>query len=370
MEHSLSPQKFNDPAQSGNGHKDPAQSGNGHKVTFPDDPELLLAFTCSAKMRRVLTVLGQVADTDATVMIRGESGVGKGLVAAALHARSRRRTQHFIKVNCAALPTELLESELFGYEKGAFTGAHRRKPGKFEVAHQGTIFLDEVGDLSFPLQAKLLQVLQDGEFSRLGGVHDVRVDVRMVASTNQDLEQGVTAGTFREDLYYRLNVVSIAVPALRERPEDILPLAGYFLRYYADLYHRPVPTLSAATRKGFQAYPWFGNVRELENLVKRLVVLGDEAAVLEDLHLPPAHNGTLKDAQAAPLGLKDVARRAAREAERVAIGDALEYTHWNRVQAAKLLQISYKALLYKIQECGVLSPKEEGSNGDSLRSIP
>ncbi|MEC4671850.1 MAG: sigma-54 dependent transcriptional regulator [Nitrospirota bacterium] len=344
--------------------------GKTKEVSFRDDPEFLLSLTCSGQMRRVLTVLDQVANTDATVLILGESGVGKGLIAAAFHARSLRRDKHFIKVNCAALPTELLESELFGYEKGAFTGAHRRKLGKFELAHQGTIFLDEVGDLSFPLQAKLLQVLQDGEFSRLGGVRDIRVDARLLASTNRDLEQAVAAGTFRVDLYYRLNVVTMVVPALRERPEDILPLANYFLRYYADMYHRPMPTLSGASWQRFQTYPWPGNVRELENVVKRIVVFGNEA-VVEDLKSPLPQNGAPKPVQPALLGLKEVARRAAREAERLAIQAALEHTHWNRVQTAKLLQISYKALLYKIQECGLLSSKQEGLDGkNGLRSTP
>ena len=348
----------------------PEKPGNTRDVSFRDDPEFLLSFTCSAQMHQVLTVLNQVADTDATVLIRGESGVGKGLVAAAFHARSLRRDKHFIKINCAALPTELLESELFGYEKGAFTGAHQRKLGKFELAHRGTIFLDEVGDLSSPLQAKLLQVLQDGEFSRLGGVRDIRVDARLLASTNRDLEQAVAAGTFRADLYYRLNVVTMVVPALRERPEDILPLANYFLRYYADMYHRPVPNLSGASRQRFQAYPWPGNVRELENVVKRIVVFGNEA-VVGDLNPPLPQNGAPKPVQPALLGLKEVARRAAREAERLAIQAALEQTHWNRVQTAKLLQISYKALLYKIQECGLLSPKQEGLDGkNGLRSTP
>jgi two-component system response regulator AtoC len=316
-------------------------------------------------------------NTDATVLIRGESGVGKGLVAELLHRQSLRRDKPFIKVNCAALPLELLESELFGYEKGAFTGAHRRKPGKFEFAHQGTIFLDEIGELGLPLQAKLLQVLQDGEFSRLGGEGDVRVDARVLASTNRNLEQAVEAGTFRNDLYYRLNVVSLTVPPLRARQEDIPLLADYFLRKYTEQYNRPARVLSPKTLAFFRGYPWPGNVRELENFVKRIVLLGTEEITIQGLHNPqvpeggssplnrdplpmaPPPNGDSAAEAEAPFagGLKEVARRAARVAERLAIQEALKQTNWNRTQAAKLLQISYKALLYKMQMTG-LSSKE------------
>ncbi len=314
-------------------------------------PEFEIFFAHSAKMRKVKVMIDQVADTDATVLIRGESGAGKGLVAILLHAQSRRRQKPSIKVNCAALPTELLESELFGYEKGAFTGAHRLKPGKFEFAHQGTIFLDEIAEMSSPLQAKLLQVLQDGEFSRLGGERDVRVDVRILASTNRNLERAVEAGTFRDDLYYRLNVVSLTVPPLREREEEIPFLADYFLRKYNEHYNRQVPALSAKTLALFQAYHWPGNIREVDNVVKRIVVLESEEFVPQELKLEERTEG--RPAPPPPVGLKDLARRAAREAERHAIQDALKRTQWNRVQTAKLLQISYKALLYKMQACGL-----------------
>jgi len=311
-------------------------------------PELDIFFTHSEKMRKIKAMIEQVADTDATVLIRGESGAGKGLVAAVLHAQSVRGQKPFIKVNCAALPTELLESELFGYEKGAFTGAHRRKPGKFEFAHHGTIFLDEIGEMSPPLQAKILQVLQDGEFSRLGGERDVRVDVRVLASTNRNLEQAVEAGTFRDDLYYRLNVVNLTVPPLRERREEIPLLAEYFLRKYNEQYNRRVSALSAKTLAVFRAYPWPGNLRELENIVKRVVVLESEEFLAQELK--SGMGEARAPADPPPVGLKDLARRAARDAERVAIHDTLRQTRWNRMQTAKLLQISYKALLYKMQE--------------------
>ncbi|MEE9182811.1 MAG: sigma-54 dependent transcriptional regulator, partial [candidate division NC10 bacterium] len=322
-------------------------------------PEYEIFFAHSEKMQRVKAIIDQVADTDATVLIRGESGVGKGLVATVLHAQSLRRQKPFIKVNCAAMPTELLESEFFGYEKGAFTGAHRRKPGKFEFAHQGTIFLDEIGEMSPPLQAKLLQVLQDGEFSRLGGEQDVRVDVRVFASTNRDLELAVATGAFRDDLYYRLNVVSLMVPPLRELREEVPVLADYFLRKYREQYNRQVPALSAKTLALFQAYHWPGNIRELENFVKRIVVLESEEFLVQELKLEPG-DGEVNAAPPIPQGLKELARQAAREAERVAIHETLQRTQWNRMQAAKLLRISYKALLYKMQDCGLESCRMGG----------
>ncbi len=330
-------------------------------------PEYEIFFAHSEKMREVKAILDQVADTDATVLIRGESGAGKGLVATVLHAKSLRRQKPFIKVNCAALPTELLESELFGYERGAFTGAHRRKPGKFEFAHQGTIFLDEIGEMSPPLQAKLLQVLQDGEFSRLGGERDVRVDVRILASTNRDLERAVEAGIFRDDLYYRLNVVSLTVPPLRERREEIPFLVDYFLRKYNEQYNRQVSALSAKALALFQAYSWPGNIREVENLVKRIVVLESEEFLGQELKLEGGEAGAPADLPT-PVGLKELARRAAREAERTAIQEALRRTRWNRIQTAKLLQISYKALLYKMQDCGLSQREKSGHENDTTVS--
>ena len=234
-------------------------------------------------MCEVRELIQRVADTDVTVLIRGESGTGKELVARALHAASPRRNKPFVKVNCAALPTELLESELFGFERGAFTGAMQHKPGKFEFANHGTMFLDEIGDMSFPLQAKLLQVLQDGEFSRLGGKHDVHVDVRIVAATNRDLEQSVVDGQFREDLFFRLNVVCIKLPPLRERREEVPLLCEHFLKKYSVQYNKPYAELSSDTMRLLMDYDWPGNIRELENLIKRTVVLGTEAGIKKDL---------------------------------------------------------------------------------------
>jgi two-component system response regulator AtoC len=242
-----------------------------------------MLFGNSERMAEVRDLISRVADTDVTVLIRGESGTGKELVARALYASSLRRGKPFVKVNCAALPTELLESELFGFERGAFTGAIQQKPGKFEFANHGTMFLDEIGDMSFQLQAKLLQVLQDGEFSRLGGKHDVRVDVRVIAATNRDLERAVGEGQFREDLFFRLNVVSIVLPPLRERREEIPILTEYFLKKYSVQYNKPFTEVSADTMQLFLDHDWPGNVRELENLIKRTVVLGTEEPIKREM---------------------------------------------------------------------------------------
>jgi two-component system response regulator AtoC len=322
----------------------------------------------SEQMLEVSALVDRVADTDVTVLIRGESGTGKELVARAVHAASGRRHHPFVKVNCAALPGELLESELFGFERGAFTGAIQQKAGKFEYANDGTLFLDEISEVPSHLQAKLLHVLQDGEFSRIGGREDVCVDVRVVAATNRDLERAVNDGRFREDLFFRLNVVCITLPPLRQRRDEIPSLTDYFLSKYAGHYNRPSPQLSDETKRLFDEYSWPGNVRELENAVKRAVILGSDASIREELsralanqvstvppHAPeqPARSA----ATAAPAdrikegqSLKDIARSAAREAERELIARTLQHTRWNRREAAELLGISYKALLYKIKE--------------------
>jgi len=318
----------------------------------------------SPQMQRIREVLEQISDTDVTVLIQGESGSGKEIVARAVHRFSTRRDGPFIKVNCAALPPDLLESELFGYERGAFTGAVSRKPGKFEVADGGTIFLDEIGEMSPALQAKLLQVLQDGRFTRLGGNEDVHVDVRVVCATNRDLEAMVREGTFREDLFFRLNVVSLRIPPLRERRDEISTLANTFLARYSVRYGKPRPRLSQRLQRAFERYPFSGNVRELENMIKRIVVLGSESSVLRDVLGPSERRrgagGSAIQAlldqleeTAGQLPLREVGARAALEAERQAIENVLFHTNWNRKQAARLLGVSYKTLLQKIRECGL-----------------
>ena len=317
----------------------------------------------STALSAIRDTIDQISDTDVTVLIQGESGVGKEIVARRVHERSSRSSAPFVKVNCAALPSELLESELFGYETGAFTGANSRKPGRFELADKGTIFLDEIGEVSPKLQAKLLQVLQDGEFTRLGGNKEVHVDVRVVCATNRPLQEMVSEGRFREDLFFRINVVNIYIPPLRERRDEISGLAAAFLQRYSARYERPFRSLSPALEKAFESYAFPGNVRELENLVKRVVILESEESVLASISETADDR---RDAGAAlmelieeieetagELPLKEVGRRVAMEAERDAIQQVLNQTDWNRKQAAKSLNVSYKTLLQKIRECGL-----------------
>ena len=344
----------------------------------------------SVRMAEVRELIARVAGTDVTVLIRGESGTGKELVARALRAASPRRDKAFVKVNCAALPAELLESEMFGFERGAFTGALQAKPGKFEFANHGTIFLDEIGEMLPPLQAKLLHVLQDGSFSRLGG-GEVSVDVRVIAATNRKLEEAVASGAFREDLFFRLNVVSIQMPPLRERREEIPLLVRHFLDRYSAHYNRPGTEISSATLESFMEYDWPGNVRELENTIQRIVILGQdsvasaplmprrverrsalrerrrawipaeapavpvpavsaEPAPPTDRRQPVAPPPPLADEGDEPPSLKLIGRNAARAAERDLMLRTLHRTRWNRKEAAQMLGISYKALLYKIKE--------------------
>jgi len=317
----------------------------------------------SPPMQEIKAVLEQVADTDVTVLIQGESGVGKEIVARTLHDVSSRSEKPFIKVNCAALPHELLESELFGYEKGSFTGAARRKTGKFEHANKGTIFLDEIGEMSALLQAKLLQVMQDREFTRLGGNVEVTVDVRVVCATNRKLDEMVADGEFRADLYFRLNVVNVTIPPLRERREEIPALIDTFLHRYAPLYRKPTPRISDRLMSVIQRETFPGNVRELENMIKRVIVLESEESVLNELlerqqGKPDAYSKLIafiehSQKTAGEIPLREVGRRAAQEAERETIGRILQHTDWNRKQAARMLGISYKTLLQKIRGCGL-----------------
>jgi len=309
----------------------------------------------SPRMSEVREIIEQAARVDVTVLIMGETGTGKDVVARAIHEQSVRQSGPFVKVNCAAVPRELLESELFGHERGAFTGAHQLKIGKFESADRGTIFLDEIGDLHPALQGKLLHVLQDGQFSRVGGRSTVKVDVRVLAATNQDLEQAVAGGRFREDLYYRLNVIQVMVPPLRERPEEIPVLADYFMHRYSQLFRRETLQMPAETMQRLIRHRFPGNVRELENMIKRMIVLGDPLLRRSPLPgpAPTAEENGARTVKAATTSLKDIARRAAQTAEKEAILQALEQTQWNRVRAAKLLDISYRALLYKIKDSGL-----------------
>jgi len=317
-------------------------------------------FDLSPQMRAILTIIDQVADTDATVLIRGESGVGKDLVARAVHARSTRHDGPFVRVNCAAIPAGLLESELFGHEKGAFTGAVQRKLGRFEFAHRGTIYLDEIGDLSLELQAKLLHVLQDFRFSRVGGHATIDVDSRVIAATNRDLEAAMARLEFREDLYYRLNVVELSIPPLRERRDEIPRLVAWFLDRFNAQYGRN-KQLAPDTVSRLTEYAWPGNVRELENIMRRMVVLADGEQEFATLvansrrRCAPAGAAAPGDsALATGEGLREIARRAAREAERSALAEVLERVGGNRLAASRILRVSYKTMLNKIAEYGLI----------------
>jgi two-component system response regulator AtoC len=351
-----------------------------------DQSEAFIGWGDSPAMRHVALIIEQVADSDVTVLIRGESGTGKELVARAIHQRSTRRAKPFVKVNCAALPAELLESELFGHEKGAFTGAATTRIGKFEQAHTGTIFLDEIGEMKPPLQAKLLHVLQDAEFTKLGSNKKVNIDVRVVAATNRDLERMMIDGEFREDLYYRLKVIEAVVAPLRDRRDEIRQLTDFFIARYSQRYNRPVRPLSDELRAKFMEYEWPGNVRELENMIKRFVILQDEQMVMNELSRPrplprssvaaaavaappPAYAAPPVAAEetdneepvvedAPPAGqegrrLAVVAREASLAAERAVISDTLRQVMWNRRKAAQMLGVSYKTLLNKIKETGL-----------------
>jgi two-component system, NtrC family, response regulator AtoC len=311
----------------------------------------------SPSMRAIWSVIEHVADTDATILIRGESGVGKDFVGRAVHVRSARRAGPFIKVNCAAIPSELLESELFGHERGAFTGAYRRKLGLFECARGGTIYLDEIAELSLTLQAKLLHVLQDFCFSRVGGNGSISMSARVVAATNRDLERAMSRREFREDLYHRVNVVEVRVPPLRERREEILPLAAEFLGRFNARYGRQ-KELAAETLVHLTEYPWPGNVRELENVIRRMVVLADGERAFAALAAGQRSARAEPAAAACSLveSLSQIGRRGARDAERAALAGVLEQVHWNRAEASRILKVSYKTLLNKISQCQLTPP--------------
>lgn len=315
--------------------------------------------------------LARIAESDVPVLLQGESGVGKEVLARQLHLKSRRAHKPFLKINCAALPAELLESELFGYDRGAFTGAFRTTPGKFEVSDGGTILLDEIGDMDVRLQAKLLHVLQDSEYQRLGGSHLVKVDVRIMAATHCDLDEAVDRGQFRQDLYYRLNVICIRIPPLRERREEIPALVRHFLLKHACSDARE-PEVPRRLIEAFLQYDWPGNIRELENSIQRLIVLNDAELIAEEvlaaqrrlaqerpaaLHAVACADGRGTAGERQP-SLFEQAERTKRGLEAMAIADALRTTAGNRKRAAELLGVKYKALLYVMKKLG-LNGREE-----------
>jgi Nif-specific regulatory protein len=299
----------------------------------------------SNRMREVYQMVSQVCRSNATVLIRGESGTGKELVANSIHYNSTRAVNPFIKVNCASLPSNLIESELFGHEKGSFTGAIKQKIGKFELAHRGTIFLDEIGSINLDVQANLLRILQEKEFDRVGGQRTIKVDVRVIAATNKNLEQAVEEGTFRGDLYYRLNVFPIYMPPLRERKTDILLLADYFLEKYAKENHKEIRRFSTPAIDMLMQYHWPGNVRELENCIERAVLLCEEG-VIHSYHLPPTLQTGKESGTLPALSLEE----AVANLEREMIIDALKNTRGNITSAAKILQTTVRKFAYKAQQ--------------------
>jgi len=316
----------------------------------------------SPVMKDILKQIRQIAEFDIPVLLLGESGTGKGIVASMIHELSCRAPERFMKINCAALPSELLESELFGYEAGAFTGANKAKAGKFEACHRGTIFLDEIAETPIGLQAKLLHVLQDGAFSRLGSYTSTQVDVRVIAATNTTISQAIAAGTFRRDLYYRLNVYTICLPPLRDRREDIPALLEHFIDHWSQQIDRPPLPVSNTLIEACMEYPWPGNIRELENFVRRYLIIGDETQALRQLQQDvtvyasgpvPVPSPVASAPKAHPGDLKEEVRRLKEGAERMAITRALALTSGNRTEAARLLHISVRALQYKIRNFGV-----------------
>lgn len=321
-----------------------------------DCPPEEAVFGFSEAMRAVRQKVEKVASTNVPVLIQGESGTGKEILARIIHRKSSCGDGPFVKVNCAAIPGTLLESELFGYRKGAFTGAYANKPGRVELAHRGTLFLDEIAELDPGLQAKLLQVLQDGQFCRIGDQEDQRVEARVICATNRQIEKEIAGGTFRQDLFYRINVISIHMPLLRDRREDIPVLVDYFLSSFNQRFQKLAPPFSREVLQLFQHRDWPGNIRELENAVARYVILGSEEAFCSELFEKRPSPVTYEVAADGSIPLKKIAREAVREMERTLILRVLQANHWNRRKTAEVLKISYRALLYKIRQAG-LPPK-------------
>ena len=319
-------------------------------------------------MQKARQKIDKVAQSGVPILITGDNGTGKGLLATFIHSLSPQPDAPFIKVNCAAIPGALLESELFGYEKGAFTGAHSAKPGRVELADGGTLFLDGIDEIDMSLQAKLLQLLQDGHFCRIGGQEDRRVHVRVVCATNRRLETEIANGRFRQDLFYRINVVSLELPPLRSRAEDIPELVAYFLQIHRTRHNMPARPLSPAALHLLGKHPWPGNIRELENLIERYVILGSEEAISSELLSWENTHVTPDVPLEGQIHLKKVTRQAVHDLERKIILSVLEANHWNRKRTAAALKISYRALLYKIRRAGL--PRKRGTHASRAESLP
>jgi two-component system response regulator AtoC len=325
-----------------------------------DFPPEGVIFGRSSSMQVCQQKIQKFAATNVPLLIQGESGTGKGVLARYIHSRSSVSAGPFVSVNCAAIPGTLLESELFGYEKGAFTGAYTSKPGRVELANNGTLFLDGIDEIDLPLQAKLLQLLQDAQFSRIGGREDIVVQIRVICATNRPLEHEIAAGRFRSDLYYRINVARVELPALRARIEDVPQLAMYFYERHRKRHKSSAHPISPALLKLLEKHTWPGNIRELENLMERYVILGSEEAIGAELTSWERTPISTELPITGPIHLKKVTRKAVQELERKIILSALEANRWNRKRAASDLRISYRALLYKIRQAG-LPPKRSSS---------
>jgi two-component system response regulator AtoC len=317
---------------------------------FPPDEVI---FGNSASMEAVRLSVEMAASVNVPVLLQGESGTGKEIIARYIHLRSPWGNGAFVKVNCPAIPGTLLESEMFGYQKGAFTGAYTSKPGRVELAHRGTLFLDEIADLDPALQAKLLQLLQDGQFSRIGAAEDTQVEVRVVCATNKRLEQEIQSGGFRQDLFYRINVLTIELPSLQQRLCDLPILVQYLQEKYASKFNRTAPPLSRHAMQLLEKYTWPGNIRELENVIKRYVIVGSEETIATSFEKDPEEEPDPAVPVDGVIRLKEVARQAARRMERRVIIKTLEAHRWNRKSTARALSISYAALLYKMREAGI-----------------
>src|ERR1700675_3916617 len=316
-------------------------------------PPAEVLFGSSRPMREIRANVERIAGTNVPVLLQGQSGTGKEILARYIHERSPWKGGAFVKVNCPAIPGTLFESELFGYQRGAFTGAYVSKPGRVEMAHRGTLFLDEIAELQPEMQAKLLQLLQDGQFNRIGGQQERQVDVRVICATNRQLEREIRLGSFREDLFFRINVLSVELPPLKDRREDIPALTDYFLQRYTGQFQRPACFPSNKLVSLFEGHHWPGNIRELENLVKRFVILGSEDAVYKTIKSPGAIDDSEIPTSSVPVSHKQLTRQAVRQLERRVILGALEANHWNRRVVSRALGISYAALLYKMREAGV-----------------
>ncbi len=341
-------------------------------LTLPLDglPPEEIIFGRSTLMQEFRQKIQKFAATNVPILIQGESGTGKGLLARYIHSRSGSAAGPFVSVNCAAIPGTLLESELFGYEKGAFTGAYTSKPGRVEAAHKGTLFLDGIDEIDLTLQAKLLQLLQDAQFSRIGGREDTTVQIRVICATNRPLEHEIAAGRFRADLYYRVNVARVELPNLRARIEDVPQLVVHFYERHRLRHKSSAGPISPALLRLFERHTWPGNIRELENLMERYVILGSEEAVVAELANWERTPVTAQVPPYGPIHLKKVTRKAVRELEGRIILGALEANRWNRKRAARDLRISYRALLYKIRQAGLPSKRSsEGANPPASASL-